>query len=233
MNNSIPTSLDELLFEAVRDKDAREVKVLLELGATPLWQESDGTTALHYAAALEDTEILQDLLAHPRIKVNQPDEDGVTALHAAAKAGRTAAIEKLAAHAGIEIDARDTWGATPLMTAAHHGKTQAVTLLKKKGADINAKDNSKRTAMHYAVSRDYLETLQEIGRLGGDATMPDKNGITPIDLADRKDLKQDIPYRIAQFLNAAAVQKSLRIGVEADIEPPPRARFVKKTKPQP
>lgn len=233
MHNSIPTSLDELLFEAVRDKDAREVKVLLELGATPLWQEADGTTALHYAAMLEDTEILANLLSHPRIRINHPDEDGITALHKAAQAGRTGAIETLAAHAGIDIDARDIWGATPLMTAAHHGKTAAVTVLKKKGADINARDNSQRTAMHYAVTRDYLETLQELSRLGGDATMADKNGITPIDLADRKDLRKDITHRIAQFLNAAAVQKSLRVGVETDIEPPPRARFVKKPKPQP
>lgn len=223
---------EQLLFEAVQKADRREVQLLIELGVDPNWQDEDGQSPLHVAAEKADTGILEDLLAHPRIKVDLPDDTGTTALHHAARFDRTGAIEKLVA-AKATVDARDKWQATPLMTAAHNGKTAAVKLLLDKKADPNAHDEKKRTALLYAVIRDHLDVIIALENGGADPTLKDEYKNSPISMALKKNLQLPTQSRIAQFLSAAGVRKGFEQGLPRAIEAPETASFRKKGAPAP
>jgi len=218
---------EQLLFEAVHKMDRREVQLLIELGVDPNWKSTDGFTALHIAAEKENTDILEDLLAHPRIKINLGDEDGQTALHHAARFNRTGAISKLIA-AKATVDARDKWQATPLMTASQNGRLESVNLLLDSQADPNALDHQKRGALLYAVIRDHLDVIIALAGRDADPTLKDVYGNSPISMARNKNLKLPTQGRIAQFLSAAGVQKHLKEGTQREIPAPERATFRKK-----
>lgn len=148
-------SNEQLLNEAVRRGDLKEARLLVALGVEPNWQDKDGLSPLHHAAAWEDTSFIELMLEQPRIKIELPDDTGATALHHAARHGRAANISKLAAK-GADIEARDSWLTTPLMTAAHGGHEEALEQLLKLKASIVAEDAMGRGALHYAVVRDNL-----------------------------------------------------------------------------
>jgi len=223
---------EQLLFEAVHSMNRKEVRLLIELGVDPNWQNADGLSALHIAAEKEDTGILEDLLAHPRIKVDLGDEDEQTAMHHAARYNRTGAIKKLVA-AKATVDARDKWKSTPLMVASQNGKLEAVNVLLDSHAAPNAIDEKKRTALFYGVIRDHLDVIVTLVDRGADPTLKDEYGNSPISMARKKNLKLPTQGRMAQFLSAAGVQKYLKEGSPRAIEAPERATFRKKTDPAP
>lgn len=221
---------EQLLTEAVLKGDRREVRLLIEIGVDPNWRGPDGKAALHHAAERADTGILEDLLAHPRVNVNLPDEDKSTALHHAAHYNRTGAIEKLAARKAV-IDAPDEWQSAPLAVAACHGHVESVRLLLKKSADPNARSQKNNTALHGAVAREHLEAAIALVQGGADPTLENEYGASPIDLARKKNQKLATQSRMTQFLSAAAVQKYLKHGSPGDIEAPHRAAFKRKPAP--
>ena len=91
---------------------------------------------------------------------------------------------------------RDENGKTPLHIAATHKNTSMVQLLLEKGADVNAKDNLKRTALHDASrnkrirgivlryinfnAEDSHTTVQLLLNSGADVNVKDKDGETPL-----------------------------------------------------
>lgn len=55
------------------------------------------------------------------------------------------------------------------------------------GADVNAKDNdpsSKKTALHYAVEKKHLESIEELLKLNADIKIPDAMGQTALSIAE-------------------------------------------------
>jgi ankyrin repeat protein len=55
------------------------------------------------------------------------------------------------------IDTRTDWGNTPLLLATPHGNTDIASLLIKKGADVNAKNEFFNTPLHMATARNLTE----------------------------------------------------------------------------
>lgn len=228
----VPKSLELLLLEAAQKNDSREVRVLLGLGAHPNLPAKDGATALHYAAKSGNADMLDALLEHPRIIVDARDEGLVTPLMTAARHGQANAIEKLAAkHADVE--AEDKHSKTPLMTAAHADKPDAVRALLKRGAQPNAKSAAGGyTALHYAVSRSNYASVVALVQGGADGTIANDAGLTPLELAQRFNQKDEATQNMTQFLSAAGVQKFLKEGSHRKLAAPATAHFKKKP-PQP
>ena len=228
----VPKSLELLLLEAARQNDSREVRVLLGLGAHPNLSESDGTTALHYAAKSGNADMLDALLEHPRIIVDARDEDMVTPLMTAARSGHANAIEKLAAKKA-DLEAQDKHSKTALMTASHADKPDAVRALLKRGAQPNAKSTSGGyTALHFAVSRSNYAAVVALVQGGADGTIANDLDLTPLELAQRLGQKDEATHNMTQFLSAAGVQKFLKEGSHRKLAAPQTAHFKKKP-PQP
>src|SRR5262245_30289146 len=85
---------DTSLADAVQRRDTQTVLSLLKKNAPVNAPQSDGATALHWAAYLEDAEMTA-LLIRAGAQVTTPNNYGVTPLVLAAENGNTPIIEQL------------------------------------------------------------------------------------------------------------------------------------------
>jgi len=173
-------SMDSSVADAAMNGDRATVELLLQKKADVNAAQTDGATALEWAAYRDDLEIAGLLIAsgaNPRI----PNREGATALQLAALHGSAAMLEKLL-NAGALVNERGVNGETPLMFAARNGNLDALLLLLKRGADVNAKEALRgTTALMWAVEQkhtDAVKLLIEHGAAVSVASSPDSKGGT-------------------------------------------------------
>lgn len=166
--------------DAAMNGDRAAVQALLNKKADVNAPQSDGATALQWAAYHDDLQ-LADLLiaagANPKI----PNREGATALQLASLRGSATMMAKLL-KAGSEVNERGVNGETPLMFAARNGSVEAINLLLGRGAQINAKEALRgTTALMWAVEQKHTEAVKLLIEHGADvgvASSPDSKGGT-------------------------------------------------------
>jgi len=105
------------------------VKALLKCAALdPQLGKSDGWSPLRFVCRQNDLEILELLLADPRIDVNYCKE-GTSPLYSAAAAGLPEVVERLLRVPGIDVNLADENGATPFFMACQCGRSAVARLL--------------------------------------------------------------------------------------------------------
>lgn len=155
--------------------DEHMVKVLLQKGANKDVRNRAGRTAYDVAAEngharLFDALRLGDSLCAAARKgevrailrllehgaaINGRDQHGWTALHRACFKGRVEAVRALL-EKGIDVDAKDEDGYTALHCAVESGHVDVIELVVKKGgADVEARTNKGVTALQIAKSLNY------------------------------------------------------------------------------
>ncbi|XP_045044578.1 E3 ubiquitin-protein ligase HACE1 isoform X4 [Desmodus rotundus] len=112
--------------------------------------------------------------------VNICNNEGLTAIHWLAVNGRTELLHDLVQHVS-DVDVEDAMGQTALHVACQNGHKTTVQCLLDSGADINRPNVSGATPLYFACSHGQRDTAQ-ILLLRGAKYLPDKNGITPLDL---------------------------------------------------
>jgi len=130
------------LMAAAREGDVPRLTRLLHTASGALrgrtnvnGADSEGWTALHWAARQSNVAALQALLA-AGAAVEAATNRGCTPLHLAAKKGHVLAVQALLA-AGANIEATNNFGRTPLHVAAQSGAGTMAPLLAA-GANIQA-----------------------------------------------------------------------------------------------
>lgn len=159
-------------FRAAQMDDERTVRAVLARGLDPNVHEPErGETAMIVAMRYDGNKVLNELLKHPGVNLEEASLNGTTALmmaafkqnkgavnlliakgaqvnrkgwtplHFAATAGDLDIIAILLEHHAY-IDAASPTGFTPLMLAAREGREDAVRLLLREGADATLKDGA-------------------------------------------------------------------------------------------
>ncbi|MGH7449479.1 MAG: ankyrin repeat domain-containing protein, partial [Longimicrobiales bacterium] len=156
----------------------------LLLGGRPGSADRDGFTALHHAAARNDTAIAGALIRGGSDADARSRLDGVTPLHLAAEGGHHAVVELLVG-AGADVDSRSTAGRTPLSYAAsgERGDTDVGRMLLNEGADPDAADDEGRTTVHHAAAAGHGPLLQLLARAGANLETADSGGHRPLHAA--------------------------------------------------
>jgi ankyrin repeat protein len=141
------------LPEAAESGDRAAVMRLLSAKGTNVNATSaDGSTAIMYAAANGDLELVRALIkAGADVKLK--NQFGTSALTEAAIIGSAPIIDALL-KAGADANFKTPDGETPLMAAARSGKVDAAKALLDAGADINAKETwGGQTALMWASAQ--------------------------------------------------------------------------------
>ena len=139
--------------------------------------------------------------------------------------GQTTLLHKILHHGSLEsmemawaqlreesgniLEYHDAGGSTPLILAAAVSlpievATKKAIFLIKKGANVNARDNGGRTALHHAVRRDLPELAAALLSKGADFRIKDNDGTSPLDLIPKEEKWVQIPevltakYSLAQ-----------------------------------
>ena len=130
MGNQINTEL----YRAVEGRIELKVQTLLTRGGDPNHSGPGGKTPLHCAVCdRPKLEIVNQLLAHRNIQLNNVDDDGCTAIHLAAVGGYTEIVKRLVEE-GATVDLKNKEGKSPKKKALENGKEKVALFLAERSA---------------------------------------------------------------------------------------------------
>jgi len=144
----------QMFVKATKDGDLETIETLLSVGFNPNLPVH-GYTPLYFAIQLNRTDVVHMLLA------SHADPNALVMSGA---------------------DASQYGGnATPLQLAVLLGNQHLASILIAAGAHIDAKGTTGRTALHYAVADDHLDTIRFLIENGADPNARNAEGASPLD----------------------------------------------------
>ncbi|GLC47385.1 hypothetical protein PLESTB_001360300 [Pleodorina starrii] len=181
-------SSEDDLMKAILENDETSVTALLGLGVQLNCSSSDtGLTPAVAAAENGYAPILRHLMnngADPNMELS----NGNYPLRAAILAGDGECCRILLEH-GADVNHCSSRG-TPLMAAAASGDCESLTLLLDSGAALDAEAKDGLTALATAVRDNQKEAVRLLLRRGASPTKPNKDGVSPVDIAQERTLPE-------------------------------------------
>ncbi|KAH6399837.1 hypothetical protein HBI60_081110 [Parastagonospora nodorum] len=188
-----------LFHEAALRGDVDEFEQLVKSGMDPNSPNSGGRLPLHTfcgAPWIHDEFLLDDQVPRPATNwflehtnnIDTPDRDGITALHIASMMSQY--LVKTLLVAGADPTRTTCDGMNALHLAARARQSNIVGILidalttrhgNLQEHEVNAKDDTARTPLHYACRSGRPETVSYMIAAGADPTSMDVNGLTPLD----------------------------------------------------
>ena len=176
---------DRRLVQAVKTQNTQAIPALLKASVDVNLPDTDGTTALHWAAHWNDAATV-DLLLRAGAKADTVNDLSVTPLSEACTNGSAPIVDKLL-KAGAKANLAIATGETPLMICARTGNADAVKMLLTAGADVNAKEPLlAQTALMLAVAEQHNDAAKVLIDAGADVKGRTNLGFTPLHFAARE-----------------------------------------------
>ena len=167
------------MLDAAKNGNWDALRAALEQGVPVNDRLGDGSTALHWAAYWNNSDIVSALIA-AKANVNAVDDDGIGPLALACVNGNAGIVETLL-EAGANPNAARSTGETPIMTAARTGNVAAVKSLLAYGGDPNAKESSKgQTALMWAITEGHSDVAQALIDKGANIKAATTSGFLPL-----------------------------------------------------
>ncbi len=170
--------------DAAERADWKQLNSLLENNGDATVSQTDGMTALHWAAWHDNAEAAA-LLGKYGADVNAANKYGVTPLSIACTNGNAAIMTQLV-NAGADVNQAQPGGETALMTAARTGRLEAVNVLLDHKADMNAKERSGQTAIMWAAAEGHADVVEALIKAGAEFQTPLKSGFNALFFAVRE-----------------------------------------------
>ncbi len=175
---------DTRLLDAVKAQNIAAARDRIAAHVDVNGAESDGFTALHWAAERNNLELVKLLIA-AGADVKAASRYRITPLYMACNNGNAAIVERLLA-AGADPNEVSLDGQTALMTAAASGNADVLRLLLARGANTNAVEPFRgQTALMWAASEGNTAAAEQLIEFGASVGTKSKSGFTPFLFAVR------------------------------------------------
>ena len=224
------------LHRAARNGDTESVKALIARGANVSALDMWGNTPMHYAVWMSgDVELLQilivrgaDLNVHDKLR-------GKTPLHLAAYNGDRNVVDILIT-GGADLNVKNLKGETPLDSAMSRNLRHIVKFLLAKGAslsihtavqlgnlakvkvfveedaDINVKDDSGFTPLHYAARGGHKDIAEFLIANGAGFNTKNNAGQAPIDVAVERNHRNLVQLLVAKGAEISTIHLAAYLG---------------------
>lgn len=172
------------LLKAAESNDTNTVNAMLLDGADVSVTQTDGATALHWAAYWNEIDLAAKLL-EAGSEINAKNELGVAPLSIACRNGSLAMVTTLLAQ-GADPLTEEPSGETALMTCARTGSAGAVNQLLAGGANPNALEtNSGQSALMWAASGGHTSAVRALIEAGANTNAQSRGNFSPLMFAAR------------------------------------------------
>jgi ankyrin repeat protein len=181
------------LYRALQVGDLDQVKRHLYHGSDIDSPDAQGDYPLHIATAKGQTAIAQLLLEHGA-NLDARDAAGRTALHLALAKGRVQLAQ-------MYLDAGSTESPQTLLfalVAEDSADRDVLALLRRRGVDFNARDETGQTPLQRAVADGRVALAKRLILAGADPNLADASGRTPLGLA-LKEKDADLIRMLRQY----------------------------------
>ena len=198
------------LHAAAYEGDCESVELLIQHGSDVHFADSRGWLPLHFAAAGKNVDNA-DILMENGSNITAVDNNGRSALHVAARNGCRSMVE-LMIGLGSDINASDFKGQTVLGAmdkcsswTEYRGWDVLEYYLENDG-DIYAIDRATgRTTLHFAVTHQFVSTVDNLLDQGLELEARDKKGETPLLRAAASGSQEMIQHLVDRGADLAAV----------------------------
>ena len=166
------TPPDSPVADAAMRGDLDEVRELLRSGSDVNAPQSDGLTALHWAADNGDAALAGVLIYAGANLSPLTRNDAYTPMHMAARRGHAGVIELLVEAGADPAVATARTGVTPMHLAAKAGSGEAIGALTAGGAQVDARDHQwGQTPLIFAAGFNRLVAVNTLIELGADVSL--------------------------------------------------------------
>jgi hypothetical protein len=146
-------------------------------------RDSQGLTALHYAAKKGNLACLKMLIGAAPALIDAQTDDGETPLYIATQNNQLFIVQVLIKEK-IDVNLTTKHGMNSLICALHHGYEQiALELLHTQSIDVEYRLLNGKTALHFAIETKMEHALKELIKQGANVNRILGNGYRPIHLA--------------------------------------------------
>ena len=166
------TPPDSPVADAAMRGDLDQVRELLRGGADVNAPQSDGVTALHWAADNGDAALAGVLIYAGANMAPLTRNDAYTPMHMAARGGHAEVIGLLVEAGADPAVATSRTGVTPMHLAAKAGSGEALRALAAGGAEVDARDDQwGQTPLIFAAGFNRLVAVNTLIELGADVSL--------------------------------------------------------------
>ncbi|CAE7217438.1 unnamed protein product [Symbiodinium sp. CCMP2592] len=165
--------------EAAAQQNPQAVVEMLSQSYRAEEQDSEGNTALHYAAWFRLDSLLTPLLergARPDI----PNYSGESAIHWAAKSSNVIALDAMTRANKALLSIRDCDGFTAFLVSAQSDNSPVMEWLYLKGVSVEEQDDCGRTALLWACHQGNKKTVQWLLSRSASIAHRDREGMTAL-----------------------------------------------------
>jgi ankyrin repeat protein len=178
------------LIVAIKTGNYGIVELLLEYGANPNIQDSDGNFPFNLALENREFDIAELLfIRNTDINMDLRDDDKNKKYLVLLSGYGFLNLVKLLIQKGVSQDARDRYGNSPLIAAASQGNYFIVKFLIENGAELNVQNINGETALMHAAKKGHFKNFKILLDSGADPNIKDNKGKVAYEMTDNREIK--------------------------------------------